>query len=138
MTSLSASFVRPRKSFATIPAAIDIPYLIEIQCNSYGEFLQMDTPPDKRKNVGLESVFRSVFPIQDFQETASVEFVSYSFEDPKYTVDECRQRGMSFQAPLKVVIRLVVWDVDKDSGVKTIRDVKEQEVYFGEIPLAKV
>jgi DNA-directed RNA polymerase subunit beta len=95
----------------------------------------MDVDPDKRKNVGLEGVFRSVFPIQDFQETASVEFVSYSFEEPKYTVDECRQRGMSFAAPLKVVIRLVVWDVDKETAVKTIRDVKEQEVYFGEIPL---
>ena len=135
MTSLSASFVRPRKTYAKIPSAIKLPDLIAIQCESYGEFLQMDVEPDKRKNAGLESVFRSVFPIQDFQETASVEFVSYSFEDPKYTVDECRQRGMSYQAPLKVIIRLVVWDVDKDSGVKTIRDVKEQEVYFGEIPL---
>lgn len=135
MTSLAASFERPRKSFAKIPPAVEIPYLIEIQRASYGQFLQMDVDPDKRKNLGLEGVFRSVFPIQDFQETASVEFVSYTFEEPKYTVDECRQRGMSFAAPLKVVIRLVVWDVDKESGVKTIRDVKEQEVYFGEIPL---
>lgn len=135
MTSLAASYTRPRKSFAKIPPAVDIPYLIEIQRQSYGQFLQMDIDPDKRKNIGLEGVFRSVFPIQDFQETASVEFVSYSFEEPKYTVDECRQRGMSFAAPLKVVIRLVVWDVDKETSVKTIRDVKEQEVYFGEIPL---
>ena len=135
MTSLAASYTRPRKSYAKIPSAIEIPYLIEIQRSSYGQFLQMDIPTDQRKNVGLEGVFRSVFPIQDFSETASVEFVSYSFEEPKYTVDECRQRGMSFAAPLKVIIRLVVWDVDKDSGVKTIRDVKEQEVYFGEIPL---
>ncbi len=135
MTSLAASFARPRKSFAKIPAAVEIPYLIEIQRNSYQQFLQMDIDPEKRKNVGLEGVFRSVFPIQDFQGTASVEFASYSFEEPKYTVDECRQRGMSFAAPLKVVIRLVVWDVEKDSNVKTIRDVKEQEVYFGEIPL---
>ncbi|MCX6104293.1 MAG: DNA-directed RNA polymerase subunit beta [Proteobacteria bacterium] len=135
MTSLAASFTRPRKNFAKIPPAVEIPYLIEVQRNSYEQFLQMAADPDKRKNVGLEGVFRSVFPIQDFQETASVEFVSYAFEEPKYTVDECRQRGMSFAAPLKVVIRLVVWDVDKDSGVKTIRDVKEQEVYFGEIPL---
>ncbi len=135
MTSLAASFARPRKSFAKIPAAVEIPYLIEIQRNSYQGFLQMDIDPDKRKNLGLEGVFRSVFPIQDFQGTASVEFASYSFEEPKYTVDECRQRGMSFAAPLKVVIRLVVWDVEKDSNVKTIRDVKEQEVYFGEIPL---
>jgi DNA-directed RNA polymerase subunit beta len=135
MTSLASSFTRPRKSFAKIPPAVEIPYLIEIQRNSYGQFLQMDVEADKRKNTGIEGVFRSVFPIQDFQGTASVEFVSYAFEEPKYTVDECRQRGMSFAAPLKVVIRLVVWDVDKESNVKTIRDVKEQEVYFGEIPL---
>jgi len=135
MTSLAASFTRPRKNFAKIPPAVEIPYLIEVQRNSYEQFLQMASDPDKRKNIGLEGVFRSVFPIQDFQETASVEFVSYAFEEPKYTVDECRQRGMSFAAPLKVVIRLVVWDVDKESAVKTIRDVKEQEVYFGEIPL---
>ncbi len=135
MTSLAASFMRPRKSFAKIPPAVNIPYLIEVQRNSYGQFLQMDVEPDKRKPYGLEGVFKSVFPIQDFQETASVEFVSYVFEEPKYTVDECRQRGMSFAAPLKVVIRLVVWDIDKDTSIKTIRDVKEQEVYFGEIPL---
>ena len=135
MASLAASFARPRKSYAKIPAAVGIPYLIEIQRSSYGQFLQMDVDPDKRQNVGLESVFRSVFPISDFAETATVEFVSYAFEDPKYTVDECRQRGMSYAAPLKVVIRLVVWDVDKDTNVKTIRDVKEQQVYFGEIPL---
>ncbi len=135
MTSLAASYTRPRKSYAKIPSAIGIPYLIEVQKSSYGLFLQADTDPAKRKNVGLEGVFKSVFPIQDFSETASVEFVSYSFEEPKYTVDECRQRGMSFAAPLKVVIRLVVWDVEKETGVKSIRDVKEQEVYFGEIPL---
>ena len=135
MTSLAASFTRPRKSFAKIPSSVDLPYLIEIQKTSYNQFLQAEIEPGKRKNVGLESVFRSVFPIQDFAGTASVEFVSYSFEEPKYTVDECRQRGMSFAAPLKVIIRLVVWDVDKDSAVKSIRDVKEQEVYFGELPL---
>jgi len=135
MTTLAASFTRPRKSFAKIPSAVDIPYLIEIQKTSYNQFLQAEIEPGKRKNVGLEAVFRSVFPISDFAETASVEFVSYSFEEPKYTVDECRQRGMSFAAPLKVVIRLVVWDVDKDTNVKSIKDVKEQEVYFGEIPL---
>lgn len=135
MTSLAASYTRPRKSYAKIPSAVDIPYLIEVQKTSYGLFLQADVDPTKRKNSGLEGVFRSVFPIHDFSETASVEFVSYSFEEPKYSVDECRQRGMSYAAPLKVVMRLVVWDVDKESGVKSIRDVKEQEVYFGEIPL---
>jgi DNA-directed RNA polymerase subunit beta len=135
MTSLAATFTRPRKSFAKIPSVVDTPYLIEIQKTSYDLFLQADVEPDKRQLVGLEGVFRSVFPIKDFSETASVEFVSYSFEEPKYSVDECRQRGMSYSAPLKVVVRLVVWDVDKDTAVKSVRDVKEQEVYFGEIPL---
>ena len=135
MTSLASSFTRPRKRFEKIPPAIDIPYLIELQKNSYNAFLQAAELPQNRKAVGLEAVFNSVFPITHFAETASVEFVSYSFEEPKYTVDECRQRGMSFAAPLKVVIRLVVWDLDKETNVKSIRDVKEQEVYFGEIPL---
>ena len=135
MTSLAASFTRPRKSYAKVPNAVGIPYLIELQKNSYLQFLQADVPANKRSNVGLESVFKSVFPIEDYQGAASVEFVSYSFEEPKYSVDECRQRGVSFSAPLKVVIRLVVWDVDKETNVKSIKDVKEQEVYFGEIPL---
>ncbi|MES2746195.1 MAG: DNA-directed RNA polymerase subunit beta [Bdellovibrionota bacterium] len=135
MTSLASSFTRPRKRFEKIVPVIDFPYLIELQRNSYNMFLQAEDLPQNRKSVGLEAVFNSVFPITHFAETASVEFVSYSFEEPKYTVDECRQRGMSFAAPLKVVIRLVVWDLDKDTNVKSIRDVKEQEVYFGEIPL---
>ncbi len=135
MTSLAASFARPRKKFENIPATINFSYLIELQKSSYSNFLQADVMPNNRKSLGLEAVFNSVFPITDFSETASVEFVSYSFEEPKYTVDECRQRGMSFAAPLKVIIRLVVWDKDKESDVKSIRDVKEQEVYFGEIPL---
>lgn len=135
MTSLASSFTRPRKKFEKIPPSIEFPYLIELQKNSYNSFLQAEVLPQNRKNVGLEAVFNSVFPISHFAETASVEYVSYSFEEPKYTVDECRQRGMSFAAPLKVVIRLVVWDLDKDTSVKSIRDVKEQEVYFGEIPL---
>ncbi|MFK7825012.1 MAG: DNA-directed RNA polymerase subunit beta [Oligoflexales bacterium] len=135
MTSLDASFTRPRKSYQKVTPAIDHPYLIEIQKTSYGQFLQDQVDSEKRKQVGLQAVFNSVFPISDFSETASVEFVSYSFEQPKYTVGECRQRGMSFAAPLKVVIRLVIWDVDKETNVRSIRDVKEQEVYFGEIPL---
>ncbi|MBP9709192.1 MAG: DNA-directed RNA polymerase subunit beta, partial [Oligoflexales bacterium] len=134
-TSLEASFVRPRKSYAKIPSAIDIPYLIELQRKSYSQFLQADVPLDTRKVTGLEGVFRSIFPIVGFSGAASVEYVGYNFEEPKYSVVECRQRGMSYAAPLKVVVRLVIWDVDKDTDVKSIRDVKEQEVYFGEIPL---
>ena len=135
MASLGATYVRPRKVYARIKSLADIPYLIELQKDSYNSFLQRDIVPGKRRDVGLQAVFDSVFPIKDFAETASVEYVSYSFDKPKYTVAECRQRGMSYAAPLKVIIRLVIWDADKDSKVRTIRDVKEQEVYFGEMPL---
>ena len=126
---------RARKSFAKLQQVIDIPNLIDIQKRSYDKFLQIDTSPDKREDIGLQGVFKSVFPIKDFSETSSLEFVSYNLEKPKYDVDECRARGMTFAAPIKVVIRLVVWDVNEETGVQSIRDVKEQEVYFGEIPL---
>jgi DNA-directed RNA polymerase subunit beta len=131
MTSLAASYTRPRKSFAKVQPAVEIPYLIEIQRSSYAQFLQADVEPQKRKTMGLQAVFKSVFPIKDSNETASVEFDSYHFEEPKFTVDECRQRGMSYAAPLRVVIRLAIWDKE----VKSIKDVKEQDVYFGDIPL---
>jgi DNA-directed RNA polymerase subunit beta len=124
-----------RKNFAKIHKIIDIPNLIDIQKNSYKRFLQLDTPVDARKNAGLEAVFRSVFPIKDFSDTASLEYVSYSLGSPKYDVEECHQRGMTFAAPMKVKVRLIVWDVTKDPGSRSIRDIKEQEVYFGEIPL---
>jgi len=124
-----------RKHFAEIQKIIDIPNLIDIQKNSYQRFLQAELPPSARQNIGLEAVFRSVFPIRDFSDTCSLEYVSYTLGTPKYDVDECHQRGMTFAAPVKVRVRLVSWDVDKESGVQSIRDIKEQEVYFGEIPL---
>jgi DNA-directed RNA polymerase subunit beta len=124
-----------RKHFNTIKGIIDIPNLIDIQKNSYKRFLQAGLPPSARKNIGLEAVFRSVFPIRDFSETCSLDYVSYSLGTPKYDVGECHQRGMTYAAPVKVCVRLVSWDVDKESGVQAIRDIKEQEVYFGEIPL---
>ncbi|PNU21626.1 DNA-directed RNA polymerase subunit beta [Geothermobacter hydrogeniphilus] len=124
-----------RKHFADIKKIIDIPNLIDIQKNSYKRFLQSDLPASARQCIGLEAVFRSVFPIRDFSETSSLEYVSYSLGTPKYDVEECHQRGMTFAAPVKVRVRLVSWDVDKESGVQSIRDIKEQEVYFGEIPL---
>ncbi len=126
---------RARKTFAKLKQVIEIPNLIDIQKRSYDKFLQIDVPVDKREDIGLQGVFKSVFPIKDFSETSSLEFVSYNLEKPKYDVDECRARGMTFAAPIKVVIRLVVWDVNEETGVQSIRDVKEQEVYFGEIPL---
>ncbi len=124
-----------RKHFTEVQRIIDIPNLIEIQKNSYKRFLQSELPPSARQNIGLEAVFRSVFPIRDFSETCSLEYVSYGLGTPKYDVEECHQRGMTFAAPMKVKVRLVSWDVDKDSGIQSIRDIKEQEVYFGEIPL---
>src|SRR2546429_4475860 len=126
---------RARKSFAKIGKIIDIPNLIDIQKQSYEKFLQKDVALDKREDVGLQGVFKSVFPIKDFSETSSLEFVSYTLAKPKYDVDECRQRGMTYAAPIKVVIRLLVWDTNEETGSQSIRDVKEQEVYFGEIPL---
>jgi DNA-directed RNA polymerase subunit beta len=133
-TAIQGNF-RVRKNFAKITKIIDIPNLIDIQKQSYEKFLQKDVTPDQREDVGLQGVFKSVFPIKDFSETCSLEFVSYNLERPKYDVDECRQRGMTYAAPIKVVIRLVVWDVNEETGSQSVRDVKEQEVYFGEIPL---
>src|SRR5450432_1287246 len=135
MASQIQNNFRARKSFAKIGKIIDIPNLIEIQKQSYEKFLQKDTPTEKREDIGLQGVFKSVFPIKDFNEQSSLEFVSYHLEKPKYDVDECHQRGMTYSAPIKVVVRLVVWDKDEESGAQSIRDVKEQEVYFGEIPL---
>jgi DNA-directed RNA polymerase subunit beta len=135
MASLIQKNFRARKSFAKLKQVIEIPNLIDIQKRSYDKFLQLDIPADKREDMGIQGVFKSVFPIKDFSETSSLEFVSYNLEKPKYDVDECRARGMTFAAPIKVVIRLVVWDVNEETGVQSIRDVKEQEVYFGEIPL---
>ncbi len=135
MASVIQNNFRVRKNYAKITKIIDIPNLIDIQKQSYEKFLQKDIPSDQREEVGLQGVFRSVFPIKDFSETSSLEFVSYHLDKPKYDVDECRQRGMTFAAPIKVVIRLVVWDTNEETGHQSIRDVKEQEVYFGEIPL---
>jgi DNA-directed RNA polymerase subunit beta len=134
-TSICASNLRIRKSFAKNRQVIEIPNLIELQKRSYEDFLQKDVDPDKREGVGLNAVFKSVFPISDFNNTASLEFVSYALETPKYDVDECRQRGMTFAAPIKVTLRLIVFDVDEQAQTRSIRDVKEQEVYLGEIPL---
>jgi len=197
MTNITTSNIyRDRMDFAKIHTSIPIPNLIEVQRKSYHRFLQMDVPPAEREDVGLQAVFNSVFPINDFRGTSSLEFVEYSIgnwqckcgnlkglnylrancvecnriivnspynpesgtcrhcgaknevENPrcefcgssvelnvKYTVEECQERGMTFAVPLKVTVRLVVWDKDAETDGKTIRDIKEQEVYFGDIPL---
>ncbi|MBC7357004.1 MAG: DNA-directed RNA polymerase subunit beta [Desulfacinum sp.] len=133
-TALSQEY-RVRKSFGKIKKIVDIPNLIQMQKESYANFLQMDVPPQARAKKGLQEVFQSVFPIEDFSQTASLEFVQYSFGDVKYDVDECLARGMTYEAPLKIVVRLVVYDVDKEAGIRSIRDIKEQEIYFGTLPM---
>ncbi|RDV37940.1 DNA-directed RNA polymerase subunit beta [Bradymonadaceae bacterium TMQ3] len=126
---------RVRKDYGSIKKIVDIPNLIAVQRRSYDDFLQTDVPHEERTDTGLQGVFKSVFPIKDFNETSTLEFISYNLEKPKYDIEECIARGMTYAAPVKVVIRLVVWDVDEDTEMRSIRDVKEKEVFFGDIPL---
>ncbi|HTO84670.1 MAG TPA: DNA-directed RNA polymerase subunit beta, partial [Methylomirabilota bacterium] len=135
MTQSFTGRKRIRKSFGRIAEISRMPNLIEVQKMSYDHFLQIGVTADKRESVGLQEVFKSVFPIRDFAERAELQFVKYELEDPKYDVDECQQRGMTFAAPLKVTLRLVVWDVDEETGARSIRDIKEQDVYMGDMPL---
>ncbi len=132
---VAASNLRLRSSYSRIPSTVEVPNLIEIQRSSYDKFLQKDVPPNERTDNGLQAVFKSVFPVFDFNKASSLEFVSYSFDEPKCDVSECLQRGMSYAASIKGVFRLVILDVDKQTEARSIRDVKEQEVYLGEIPL---
>ena len=141
---MSSPTVRPlleRHSFAKIPTAIPLPNLIEVQKKSYDRFLQAEGLPLERENVGLQEVFNTIFPISDFRETAQLQFVSYTIGEkagrpvPTFNEEECQTRGMTYAVPLRVTFRLVVWDKDPDTGTKTIRDIKEQEVYLGDIPL---
>jgi len=126
---------RIRKNFGKIKKIVEIPDLIGMQKESYRRFLQLDVPPEKREDIGLQAVFKSVFPIKDFTGSASLEFVAYRFSDVKHSEDECIQRGMTYELPVRITVRLVVYDVDKETGVSNIRDIKEQEIYFGTIPL---
>src|SRR5882672_9985611 len=126
---------RVRKDFGKIPSVVEIPNLIEIQQQSYEQFLQKEIAPEKREEMGLQAVFKSVFPIADYNGNAMLEFHSYHFGDPKYTVEECHDRGMTFAIPLKVTLRLKVIDNDKEAKTQTVREVREQEVYLGELPL---
>ncbi len=126
---------RVRKSFGKIEEVAEMPNLIEVQKASYDQFLLVVEPQGGRPNEGLQAVFKSVFPISDFSSTSMLEFVKYEFEPPKYDVDECRQRGMTYAAPLKVTLRLIVFDIDEETGAKSVKDIKEQDVYMGDIPL---
>ena len=126
---------RIRKSFGRIPEIAQMPNLIEVQRQSYEAFLQRDVAQSDRVLNGLEEVFRSVFPIKDFADRAALDFVKYELEEPKYDVDECHQRGITYAAPLRVTLRLIVWDVDEETGSRSVRDIKEQDVYMGDMPL---
>ena len=133
--SITASNLRLRRSYGKTNVTVDIPDLIELQRRSYANFLQDDVEMDKRELIGLQGVFKSVFPISNFNKTCSLEFVGYVLEPPKYDVEDCRQRGMTYASPFKVTLRLVVFDVDESTNARSIRDVKEQEIYLGEMPL---
>jgi len=126
---------RIRKSFGRIPEVVQMPNLIEVQKSSYDHFLQADVKHESREDDGLLAVFKSVFPIKDFSERATLEFVSYEFEQPKFDVEECQQRDITFAAPLRVKLRLIVFDTDEETGAKSVKDIKEQDVYMGDIPL---
>ena len=126
---------RVRKYFGRLASAVEMPNLIEVQKTSHEQFLQRETDSNNRTDSGLQAVFKSVFPIKDFSERGTLEFVKYEFELPKYDVEECQQRGMTYAAPLKVTLRLVVWDIDEETQSRSIRDVKEQDVFMGEMPL---
>ncbi len=126
---------RVRKNFGRIDAVIDMPSLIEVQTGSYSSFINNVDARGEHCEFGLEEVFKSVFPIKDFSENGELEFVKYELEEPKYDVDECLRRDMTYAAPVKATLRLVVWDTDEATGAKSIHDIKEQDVYMGDLPL---
>lgn len=135
---IKQNHLRERKSFSKLPEFLELPYLIEAQKNSYSSFLQMDVPPEQRKEIGLQAAFKSAFPItvtSSKGETATLEFVDYSFGPVKYSPEECKDRGLTYSAPLKAKFRLILREFDKDSNEKIVKEVKEEEVFLGEIPL---
>ncbi|MBL4617705.1 MAG: DNA-directed RNA polymerase subunit beta [Robiginitomaculum sp.] len=135
---MSLSFTdkkRIRKSFGRIAETVQMPNLIEVQKSSYEQFLQREVQASERIERGIQAVFKSVYPIRDFAETAQLEYVSYEFEKPKFDVEECQQRDITYSAPLKVKLRLIVFDTDEDTGARSVKDIKEQDVFMGDIPL---
>ena len=135
MAGATTDGVMERKDFSKIATQVEIPNLIDIQRRSYDRFLQKDARPEDREDIGLQAAFTSVFPIVDYNETAMIEFLDYAVGVPKYDVRECLERGMTYAAPLKIRARLIVWEKDEKAGTKKVRDVREQEVYVGELPL---
>ncbi|MDJ1016123.1 MAG: DNA-directed RNA polymerase subunit beta [Paracoccaceae bacterium] len=135
MTTTYLGQKRLRKYYGKIREVLEMPNLIEVQKSSYDLFLNSGDQPDPLDGEGIMGVFQSVFPIKDFNETAVLEFVKYELEKPKYDVEECQQRDMTYSAPLKVTLRLIVFDVDEDTGAKSVKDIKEQDVFMGDMPL---
>ena len=125
----------PRKNFGRIKSILEIPDLIDVQRDSYERFLQKDVPAEKRKDIGLQGAYKTTFPIHDLNRTCSLEFIRYFFEDIKYGEEECLKKGMTYEAPIKIVVQLLVFDLDEVTGSKNIRDIKEQEIYFGTLPM---
>jgi len=135
---MSPSFIdrkRIRKSFGKIIEVAEMPNLIEVQKYSYDQFLQVEKPEGGREDIGLQAVFSSVFPISDYSGQSMLEFVDYEFEAPKYDVEECQQRDITYAAPLKLTLRLIVFEIDEETGAKSVKDIKEQDVYMGDMPL---
>ena len=126
---------RIRKDFGKRPSMLEVPYLVETQLNSYDKFLQVDSSPEKRNNIGLEAAFKSVFPIVSFSGNAALEYVSYKLGNPTFDVKECQLRGLTYAAPLRVSVRLVIYDKEAGLNNKVVKDIKEQEVFMGEMPL---
>ena len=126
---------RLRKYYGKIREVLEMPNLIEVQKSSYDLFLNSGDQPEPMDGEGINAVFQSVFPIKDFNETAVLEFVKYELETPKFDVEECQQRDLTYSAPLKVTLRLIVFDVDEDTGAKSVKDIKEQDVFMGDMPL---
>ncbi len=124
-----------RKDYSKIDKVTPMPNLIEVQKESFVRFLQAGVSEKDKQPIGLQAVFQSAFPIKDFSGNASLEFVRYTLQEPKYTVEECRQKGMTYAAPVRILVGLTMWDRDDETGAQSVRDIKEQEVYFGEIPL---
>ena len=129
-----AKVLRKRENFGKVPKILDVPYLIEIQKNSFDTFLQKDVPSGKRKDAGLQAAFMSVFPITDYNETATIEFMEYSIGEAKFTPRECIQKGVNYSAPIKIKVRLNLFEIQED-GSKKLKEAREQEVFIGEIPL---
>jgi DNA-directed RNA polymerase subunit beta len=124
---------RIRKDFGKLPNVMDVPFLLAIQLDSYRNFTQIDVAPNQRKDMGLHAAFKSVFPIVSYSGNAALEYVSYNLGKPVFDVSECVLRGATYAVPLRVKVRLIIYD--KESSTKAIKDIKEQEVYMGEIPL---